>query len=318
VRTAYFDTNVYNNWVLRGGLVDTPRVAEALTAAGIRVLLSPINVVEILQTADPGRREDLVMACQAVCDAEMLVEPEALVVDQLVSLVPDDRIAHFTLKTATDGSVLAAVWADVHVDRRRTFGVDGADLKRFDVARAVFAYYYHSHFSRGGTIEDADLLSGKSSSSAGDILYSIREARTRALGKAVAAGRLPRVGEHLFLLAVAVLCVGWTPFPLRIDAYWRALGLDLTADRVDYVGAKLWPLLHLTALHGLAAIMAWQSTQAYNPGNFFDCYHVAYLPHVDLFVTDDAQLSRAREWWPESTLLAKIVGTETLQGEMAG
>jgi hypothetical protein len=74
-------------------------------------------------------------------------------------------------------------------------------------------------------------------------------------------------------------------------------------------------LLHLTALHGLPAIMAWQSTQAYNPGNFFDCYHVAYLPHVDLFVTDDAQLRSARQWWPESTLMAKIVGTDTLQGQ---
>lgn len=314
--TAYFDTNVYNNWVLRDGLNRVGSIARELAEAGFRVQLSPVNVLEILQTPDPAKREDLVMACQMLCDAELLVEPEALVIDQVLSQVPDSRGKHLALRTATDGSVMAAVWADVRADLRKTFVVDRRDLTALDVSRSVFAYF-HSHFSRGGTIEDADFWSGMGSSVT-DILHSIRMARNLTLLRQPVPDRSPQVGAHLFMLSLAVLCVGWTPFPARVDAYWSALGLTATAERIDYVGTALWPALHLTALHGMAAIMAWQCTKPYNRGNFFDCYHVAYLPHVDMFVTDDAQLREVRRWWPASTLLAKIVDVDALQRRLAG
>ena len=215
--TAYLDTNVYNNWVLGPGRSVRHRIAEDLDRAGIRVLLSPINILEILQTSDPGRRDDLIMACQAVCAKELLVEPEALLVDQIVRLQPDDRVAHLTLKTVTDHSVLGAVWAEVRSDDRKTFAVERTLLERFNVARGIFGYY-HAHFSRGGTIDDDPLLQ-EEPASAEYVLRCMKEARSRLVGGPASPERRPPIGQHLLSLAIA-----WQLLRLLPRCVLRTLG----------------------------------------------------------------------------------------------
>src|SRR5512145_774478 len=78
----YLDTNVYNRLADELAPEQVRQLTPALGAHGIPApLLSPVNIIEIVQTADALRREKIVYVVQHLCAGKLLVEPEHLIAD---------------------------------------------------------------------------------------------------------------------------------------------------------------------------------------------------------------------------------------------
>jgi hypothetical protein len=251
--------------------------------------------------------------CQYACDASLLAEPERLIVDFVLARAPQPGVLPGSAIPFAE-SHLGTVWADIHAHKDRTFILDRQQLKRFDLTRTLWAYF-HSHFSRGGSFADAGV---DLPSDCEDLVHAFKQVIATRRSLEVPHNRVPIICEHASLLVTAVFCIGLSPFPEAIDAFWDTVGITSTESRVEFTHERLGFLLREGPFWGMAALMAWQSTIKYDPGNFFDCYHLLYIPHVEAFVTGDRAFHVFRERHPDSINLAKVVRVGDVLGAQPG
>jgi len=154
--SLYFDTCAYSTLLdatepeLYAGL------RERLRAAAVEIVLSPVNIVEFLQTTDQLRRERLVFLAQNVCGPQLLAEIEAILTHFIAERSGRHDLAPFILKSALHTDRLGSVWADLYADHRRTFVFEPSQLRRFEVLRQA-VNFFHAHYRRGGTLADVEI-----------------------------------------------------------------------------------------------------------------------------------------------------------------
>ena len=57
-------------------------------------------------------------------------------------------------------------------------------------------------------------------------------------------------------------------------------------------------LMEVGPLVGIGAVLASQAEHGWDAGHAIDCFHLAYLPFVDYFVTNDRGIHLAAKDWP--------------------
>jgi len=309
---VYFDTNAYNRVADQFSVSEIKNLRETLDGRGWSLCLSPVNIIEFLQNAHCSRREELVSVAQNLCDSRLLVEPEALVVNFIVGKTLDDRVSDMALSSLFSESDLAATWRDISLHPCKTFYFNREDLRRFDLSRSLHAFF-HAHFSRGENL--SSVCRGLSVSDS-DIEVMLRAATEDRRRMSVPSERVPSICQHTRLLVAAVFCVGCTPFPTAVDRYWQRIGVTDSSKRIHETSDRLSFVYEEGPIRAMGALMAWQTTKKYNAGNFFDCYHMVYLPHVDVFVTDDEGFHSFQSAFPDAESLRCLRTLEVFLAEL--
>lgn len=304
---TYFDTSAYN-WLL-GMSANVDEIKEQISDAGLRPFLSPANVFEFSGTTSELQRERLVFLAQRICEPSMLLEIEAIIANFIGER--HKALGEFVATDIAANSVLQPVWSEVQSDHRRTFSVDREHLRQFRMLSEVMKVY-HSAFIRDPTF--SGLVSAVSSFPIGghsteDICSSLRH-----LGDALRAdSHPPHPDERSIPLNAAILNLifivvasGLSPYNQRIEKMWSSAGLENLSDRLDYCTEHLNFLTQEGPLVGMGAILAGQTLRKYNRGNYLDCFHAAYSPHVDEVLTADVGLLECVALWDAVPHFAKV------------
>jgi hypothetical protein len=289
MRLVYLDTNVYNALADRLSHAEVTKLPEALDRLGIGVLISPVNIIEILTLGETPRKEQLVWVAQHIAAPPMLPEAESIIVDYAARLVKDPRVEHLRLRRPRARSPLRDEWEKVYTEKQRTLGITQENIQAMGMMKKVNALH-HAITSRGlfggVTAWQFDLrgVSGE------DLLRALEDATTRMRKVQLPADRSIFYQQNVALLTTMILCVGLTPFPEPIDEFWTSLGLHAMEDRLEFVWQE-HPELYLNGpMVGLFDLAWWQSQRAYNRGNLFDGYHLQYLQLIPEVLTNDAAL----------------------------
>lgn len=304
----YFDTNVYGK--LAGGMsmAEIAGFRQRLLDMGKPPVLSPVNILEILATNDEEYREKIILACQYLCDPELLAEPETLLIDYIASYAPKAETSHLVLETQFGTSELALTWREVQADKTRTLLVSREDLQRIEVFKTLHGYF-HAYYSRGHRISDLRLPELKDAEFINECIASA----ARKLRKEHAPNnRAAILCESCLLMTLTILCAGLSPFPLVIESFWAAFGIESVEERFAYAKKELAFLQDTGPIIGLGTYMGWQATKGLDRGNFYDCMHFMYLPYVHMLVTDDLAFHEFTREYAESRILDKIVTSDEL------
>jgi hypothetical protein len=288
MRFVYLDTNVYN--ALSSRLSDTQVTAlpEVLDQLGIEVLISPVNILEILASSERPRKERLVWVAQHLAAPPILPEVESIVIDYAARIVKDPRVEHLRLRRPTARPPLREEWEKVYNDKRRTLHISEESIRALMMMKKVNALH-HAITSRG-LFEGTDWQFDLRGLSGGNLRVVLEDVTSRMRSIQPPTDRAAFYQQNVALVTAIILCIGLTPFPEPIDDFWNALGRHKVEDRLDFVWQE-HPELYLDGpVVGLSHLLWWQSQRAFDRGNLFDAYHLQYLQVVSEFLTKDAAL----------------------------
>jgi hypothetical protein len=293
------DTNVYNALADRLSEAEVTKLPRILNRLGIRVLISPVNVIEILSLGETPRKEQLVWVAQHLAAQPMLPEVESIVIDYAARIVKDPRVEHLRMRRRTARAPLRNEWRKIYTDKRRTLRISKESIRTIEVMKKVTALH-HAITSRG-LFEGNDWCYDLRGVRQEDLFQVLEEATSRMRKAQLPVDRSTFYQQNVAIVTAMFLCVGVTPFPEPIDEFWSSLGLSAVIDRVDYVFQE-HPQLYLDGpLRGLFDLAWWQSQRAYNRGNLFDGYHLQYLQLVPEVLTNDAALLEYGAGCPEGS-----------------
>lgn len=287
MRLVYLDTNVYNALADRLSHAQVTKLPEALDRLGIGVLISPVNVIEILALGETPRKEQLVWVAQHIAAPPILPEVESIIIDYAARMLKDSRIEHLRLRRPTARPPLRDEWEKVYAEKQRTLGVSDENIQAIGTMKKLNALH-HAITSRG-LFEGNDWHFGLRDGPGENLLRVIEDTTCRLRKVQVPSERSIFYQQNVALLIATILCVGVTPFPEPIDEFWSSLGLHTVKDRLDFIWEH--PELYLEGpMLGLSDLASWQSRRAYNRGNLFDGYHLQYLQLIPELLTNDAAL----------------------------
>jgi hypothetical protein len=270
--------------------------------------LSPINILEILQIESDLRRETVIRVLQELCSAELLAEPEALLVDFIVERTQIDAISTLRLESPYSVSSLSQVWKDIHSDSAKTFVFN--DTTRYRARQLkLFNRLYHLWYRKGGSIAKGsiDMLGDYRSLPPKHVAPTMMAAIAKMQSMLVPEPHAWPFHDMILFLAACMLVVGVTPYPEAVDKLWVCLGIQSVGDRIQCVlEGPLKIVLSEGPLVGIAAILASQLTKKFNSGNLLDAYHISYLPYVSSFLTFDEGLLISAKQYPHSSQFSKI------------
>lgn len=304
----YLDTNIYSNLAKSYSLDKAISLRDYLIDKGKRPTLSPVNLLEILGTRNEAQRENIIILCQHFCGPELFAEPEALIVDFIVSNKKENATQQLALSNQLSTSELSNTWREVQSDKKRTLQITDEDLSHLEMFK-IFQGYLHAFYSRGKRLPELILPR------LGDIeefKETLRKETIMLREQQVPKERMAILCENRNIVSLVIVCACMTPFPDVLEEYWNLVGLDSVADRYSYLKNELSFLNENGPVIGMGSYMGWQATKRHDNGNFFDCLHLLYLPYVDELYTDDPAFHGFRDKYPDAKSLKKIMGSEQL------
>lgn len=296
----YLDTNVYNRLADELAPEQVRRLSPALVAHCIPApLLSPVNIIEIVQTTDTLRREKLVYVVQHLCAAELLVEPEYLVAG-FIAESAGSALDRFILRDVFCHSGLDAVWKRVRSDAKRTFVLPERGRQGLRFLKSLDRLM-HAYLAREGDLAAFRLdLHGLDSDAAREATDAARLRITKEPRRG--PERQERTLIHvLWMLIARIVGAGVGLFPEVMDEIWSELGVEGVDARVNYAFDKMPRLRQEGPLVLLAAWLASCTTRRFDRGDMLDGYHLMYLPYVHRFVTLDENVLAFARRYPNPT-----------------
>ncbi len=305
---VYLDTNIYSNLSKSMALFEVTELRNHVLAQGKRPVISPINILEILATKNDQLREDIILVCQHFCEPDMLAEPEALIIDYIVSSRRQRNTDHLILKDQLSKSDLAQTWREVQADKNRTLKIGAAEKRQLESFKTLQGYF-HAYYSRGNRLPDLRLPKSDGLES---FTQRVIEDTSSLRKDDVPKPRVAVLCENRTLITLTILCAGLCPFPQTIDAFWDAIGITGINERYTFVKDELDFLTDVGPIIGLGSFMGWQATKGHDNGNFLDCLHLSYLPYVKYFYTDDHAFHDFVGAYPQAKSLKGILNSESL------
>lgn len=296
----YLDTNVYNRLADELAPEQVRRLSSALAAHGIpSPLLSPVNIIEIVQTTDALRREKLVYVVQHLCAAELLVDPEHLIAD-FIAEGAGNALDRFRLRDVFCHSELESVWQRVRSNPERTFVLPDRGRQGLRFLKSLDRLI-HAYLARGGDLGAFSLdLHGLDGDAAREATDAARLRITKEPRRA--SERQDRTLIHiLWLLIARIVAAGVGLFPEVMDEIWSELGVEGVDARVNYAFDKMPRLRQEGPLVLLAAWLASCTTRRFDQGDTLDGYHLMYLPYVHRLVTMDENILAFARRYPNPT-----------------
>jgi hypothetical protein len=118
----------------------------------------------------------------------------------------------------------------------------------------------------------------------------------------------PGAEDSMQTAEIAMLMIGMTVHPEPINRFWSLLSIEDAIEKTQVINRILPDVQSdggpLFSLHALALE---QAESRYSPGNWFDRYHIQYIPLVDELLTSDRRLLDLCHRQPEGSRLVTRV-----------
>jgi hypothetical protein len=277
------DTSAVNSIVDKCGVVEVDVLRDVLRQYGATIKLSPVTALEIMFTKDGRTREGLIRTCQSLCDREMLPTSGELLVGFIQNGLPLEERWR-SLESQCD---IAEIWRDLYDNKDKTFLVD-----RDEVSKDYrFWVELSRHLRKIAKSEYRSLTSTSSSGMAAVDLDSLIDTWPSITDQPPIGPQTRAELRASLFLVVAILCLGLDTHRPAIEQYWRAIGIEGTANRIEYVSLELSDLLFRGPLALGGAMVRVQCGKPFRRGLWQDCMHSAYLPYVNQFLTGDSDFA---------------------------
>jgi len=306
MKKVYFDTNIYNFIAKNYSLQEYKWISDKF-----QVLLSPVNIWEVLLCSDKLVRERIVFSMQHICCENLLAEPEELIIDYI------EKKSEFRGRKIPFNddcfckSALQRVWFDVCNSKKKTFFTTEETIERIN----IFKYwdgFMQSCLSRDKSLDSIDIYevirrnSFKSVKKLKKVIQQVNKLPKRSY-------RIKDLLKDCVLWTILGFFCGFTIHQAPIRKYWDKLRITKFSEKLKHLSSVEFRQFARGGPFALmAALYLYQLRQNLNRGNVFDRYHVLYLDRVDIFVTSDIRLKGLKNFcdkediFDETKVLEKI------------
>jgi len=275
------DTNVYS--ALSDSSFNPSLLGRQLAKRRHVVRPTALNLLEVGRCPDLARSQAILRILVGVATGPIFAEPEELIVDSCERLLVGDSSLH----EPNAGRHLRRMWERLRSGRDNFVQTQGSFPVLRDKYRVLFS------LCRGGwPSDDITRRLAPRGESNGSIVFK------QLLEQCVAVPRGVVSRRHAPLWGAAMLAVGLAPQPEIFEAFWRKRHISSTEDRMVWMLGPGRVLMEVGPLVGIGAVLASQAEHGWDTGHAIDCFHLAYLPFVDYFVTNDRGIHLAAKDWP--------------------
>jgi len=294
MKKIYFDTNIYNFIAKNYSLQEYKMILDKF-----QVLLSPVNIWEVLLCSDELARERIVFSMQHICCENLLAEPEELIIDYIEKKLKFRGLQIHSKDDYFCKSELQKIWSDVRRNRNKTFVTNEETIARINI------FKYWDRFMQSCLRRDKsfDYLFNKI-----DIYEFFRYddfngvATLKEIIKKI--DKLPRISYMTKNLLKD--CVFWTIFgffvgftihqdPIR--KYWDDLKITELSEKLKHFSSEEFKqFIDKGPFALMGALYVYQLRHSLSRGNVFDRYHILYVDKVDIFVTSDTRLKEFKNF----------------------
>ncbi|GAB1259860.1 hypothetical protein [Aurantivibrio plasticivorans] len=281
----YFETSAVNY------LMDIMSSPDAVETKKLQLLkardwcISPVTLLEILQTSDSERRNKIVNFAQLLFSNDLLASPEEAIIHYIKQGFPAEE----KKVRLSSQSQLANVWHDVS-ENSKEINVDIEQLKDRNIALKDFTKIIHQ------VINGKDNIVIPTSENE-SISYSL-ESWLNSLDFIKNAPPFNQELRTVFKLSIVYLilliCCQVGPCQDITDKLWNKLGINETKCRINYALNNWEPLIYRGPLSTAAKMAYSQSMVRFSRGAYSDSLHAMYLNYTDFLFSNDAHFKNLK------------------------
>ena len=294
----YFETSAVNSLAAKFSLSNATLARQLQFERGMDWCISPVTLVEILQTADPLKRDYLIQIAQRLFSPEMMASPEETIIHYISSGCPE-REPKNRLKSQTK---IAQEWKHVVKNPDRTLYVDEPAIKKRQKALKQYCRIIHT------AIRDIDEIS---------VSFEEKEAMKLLIDSCYNNLRIHQSGDmvsdehkNIYKLAViyliTVICYQLGPCPEVTEKLWDSLGISSDEERVLYALTNWEEVIYKGPLNTLANMAYVQSGSRFSRGVYYDSLHILYINYSDLLYTADSHFMSLKERFIDTPYYERI------------
>ena len=276
---VYVETSALNALHEELSYEDVIATKAHLNVKGKGWFISPVVLWEILATADPIRREQLIYFAQHLFEETLLPSPEEL----LINYIRADCPANETKYDLVSSGMYSNAWKDICRIKEKTLIVNLDDHNKLNSSLRMFCknYYTFSKFDSIDASLDPKIVSTQFQIQQLINFYGIIPKNQR---------EDPATIRHFRIVAFFVLmylCAGAAVDRKVIERFWSTLGIEEMPERIEYTFTELKALFQRGPMVVIALMTEVQVSRKFNRGMFFDCLHAVYSIYADLFISND-------------------------------
>ena len=249
--------------------------------------ISPMTLLEILQTSDFEKRDRIVRLSQRLFSEDLLAAPEEVIIHYINMGFPLEE-PRIRLKSQCNFS---DVWKDVvrNPDKQINIGIE--ELKARNKAIRGFTKLIHKVMNG-----DDNIVFPKTE--AGEFNYSL-ESMLNGMAFIKEGEPYSEEARKVFKLAIVYLitliCCQVGPASEVTERFWSKLGHHRTSCRINYALNNWEPLIYRGPLSTLAHMAYCQSQVRFSRGVYNDSLHAMYLNYTDKLFSSDAHFKDLRQ-----------------------
>ncbi|WP_421868051.1 hypothetical protein [Motiliproteus sp.] len=274
----YFETSAVNY------LMDIMSAHDAVETKKIQLLkgrdwcISPVTLLEILQTSDPERRREIVEFAQCLFSSELLASPEETIIHYINQGFPSEE----KRVRLSSQSLLADVWRDTSTNYKE-INVDVEQLKNRNKILKSFTKMIHQVING----KDNIIIPTSENESFNYSLEAWLNSLEFIKNDSPYTQELRTIFKLSIVYLILLICCHVGPGQEITNRLWEKIGIDKTKCRINYALSNWEPLIYKGPLSTLAKMAYSQSLVRFSRGVYNDSLHAMYLNYTDLIFSDD-------------------------------
>ncbi|EJL7978751.1 hypothetical protein [Vibrio cholerae] len=283
----YFETSAVNYFM------DIMNENDAVETKKLQLLknrdwcISPMTLVEILQTSDFEQRDKIVRFAQRLFSDELLASPEETIIHYIKQGFPTNE-PRFRLKSK---SLLSEVWRDVVNNPQKQINIDAQQLK--DRSKAIKSFSKLIHKVMNG--DDSIIVPTSDSGAFNCSLEAMLNNMEFIKEDPPYSPEQRKIFKLAIVYMITLICCQAGTAAEVTDEFWKSLGHEKTSCRINYALENWEPLIYRGPLCTLAHMAYCQSQVKFSRGVYNDSLHAMYLNYTDFLFSSDAHFASLKQ-----------------------
>ena len=249
--------------------------------------ISPVTLVEILQTTSFEKRDEIVRFSQRLFDGELLASPEEIIFHYINQEFP---VSERRIRLVSRSN-LAEVWRGVVDFPTKQINVDIDQLRGRVKHLKSFTKMIHEVINGKDSVIFPETRNGGFNCSLEQMLNGLKFIQNDAPYNE----EQRKVFKLAILYLILLICCQVGPSSEITDVFWGDKGIHKTLCRIRYALENWEPLIYRGPLSTLAHMAFCQSRIRYSRGVYNDSLHALYLNYSDFLFSGDSHFEDLRE-----------------------
>lgn len=240
--------------------------------------ISPVTLLEILQTSEPERRNEIVEFAQCLFSSELLASPEETIIHYINQGFPSEE----KKVRLYSQSLLANVWRDTTTNHKY-INIDIEQLKYRNKLLKSFTKMIHQVINGNDNI----IIPTSENESFNYSLETWLNSLDFIKNTPPYTKEIRTIFKLSILYLILLICCHVGPDQDTTNSLWKKIGIDKTKCRINYALSNWEPLIYKGPLSTLAKMAYSQSQVKFSRGVYNDSLHAMYLNYTDFLFSDD-------------------------------